>query len=190
MSVYNPTGSGNVHVDRVISGGQKGRKVAKGMGFKAAAGSVAKKQGIPAKQANAIIAAGARKASPAAKKANPNLKKVTAKKAPAKKGNPFAKAMAAPMSPPGSMTGKPGSPGLGAAPKLTSSKKKAAKKAPAAMAEVGVTSARQRNLEASTAKRTTRKGTKVTGSKLPSQTRIRGDGVSSGSATTSGSRAY
>ena len=50
--------------------------MAKGMGFKAAAKSVAKKQGVSKKQANAIIAAGARKASPAAKKKNPNLKKV------------------------------------------------------------------------------------------------------------------
>lgn len=48
----------------------------KGMGFKAAAKSVAAKQNIPTKQAQAIIAAGARKASPAAKRANPNLKKV------------------------------------------------------------------------------------------------------------------
>jgi 3-oxoacyl-[acyl-carrier-protein] synthase III len=59
----------------------------KGMGFKAAAKAVASKQGIPPAQANAIIAAGARKASPAAKKANPNLKKVGAKKVPAKKAS-------------------------------------------------------------------------------------------------------
>jgi hypothetical protein len=51
----------------------------KGMGFKAAAKSVAKKQGIPMKNASAIIAAGARKASPAAVKKNPNLKKVKGK---------------------------------------------------------------------------------------------------------------
>jgi len=75
MSVYNPTGSGNVHTDRVMSGR---KPVAKGMGFKAAAASVAKK-GVPAKQAKAIIAAGARSASPAAKKANPALKKVAGK---------------------------------------------------------------------------------------------------------------
>ena len=54
----------------------------KGMGFKAAAKSIAKKQSIPMERAGAILAAGARKASPAAKKANPNLKKVL----PAKKG--------------------------------------------------------------------------------------------------------
>lgn len=82
MSVYSPTGSGNVHVDRVISGGKKkGKAMAEGMGFKAAAKSVAKKSGVSQQAANAIIAAGARSASPAAKKANPNLKKVTAKKA-------------------------------------------------------------------------------------------------------------
>lgn len=51
----------------------------KGMGFAAAAASVAKKQGVSKESASAIIAAGARKASPAAKKANPNLKKVKGK---------------------------------------------------------------------------------------------------------------
>jgi hypothetical protein len=51
----------------------------KGMGFKAAQKSIAKKQGIPMKNAGAILAAGARKASPAAKKTNPNLKKVKGK---------------------------------------------------------------------------------------------------------------
>jgi hypothetical protein len=55
----------------------------KGMGFKAAQKSIAKKQGIPMENAGAILAAGARKASPAAKKANPNLKKVAM---PKKKG--------------------------------------------------------------------------------------------------------
>jgi hypothetical protein len=58
--------------------------MAKGMGFKAAQKSIAKKQGIPMKNAGAILAAGARKASPAALKANPNLKKVSGVKA--KKG--------------------------------------------------------------------------------------------------------
>jgi len=51
----------------------------KGMGFKAGAKAIAEKQGIPIKNASAILAAGARKASPAAKKANPNLKKVKGK---------------------------------------------------------------------------------------------------------------
>ena len=49
------------------------------MGFKAAQKKIAKKQGIPMKNAGAILAAGARKASPAAKKANPNLAKVKGK---------------------------------------------------------------------------------------------------------------
>ena len=51
--------------------------IKKGMGFKAAQDSISKKQGIPKKNAAAILAAGARKASPAAKSANPNLKKVS-----------------------------------------------------------------------------------------------------------------
>jgi hypothetical protein len=51
----------------------------KGMGFAAAQKSIAKKQGIPMKNAGAILAAGARGASAAAKKSNPNLKKVKGK---------------------------------------------------------------------------------------------------------------
>jgi hypothetical protein len=54
-------------------------KAKKGMGFKAAQKSIAKKQGISMKSAGAILAAGARKASAAAKKKNPNLKKVKGK---------------------------------------------------------------------------------------------------------------
>jgi len=53
--------------------------MAKGMGLKAAQNQTAKKQGISSEKAGAILAAGARKASPAAKKANPNLKKVKGK---------------------------------------------------------------------------------------------------------------
>lgn len=49
----------------------------KGMGFKKAQEQIAKKQGIPMKNAGAILAAGARKASKKAVKANPNLKKVS-----------------------------------------------------------------------------------------------------------------
>jgi len=52
----------------------------KGMGFKAAQKSIAKKQGIPMERAGAILAAGARKASAKAVKANPNLKKVSGMK--------------------------------------------------------------------------------------------------------------
>ena len=50
-------------------------KAKKGMGFKAAQKSIAK-QGVSMKSAGAILAAGARKASKKAVKANPNLKKV------------------------------------------------------------------------------------------------------------------
>ena len=55
-------------------------KAKKGMGFKAAQKQIAKKQGISMVGAGAILAAGARKASKAAKKKNPNLLKVKGKK--------------------------------------------------------------------------------------------------------------
>ena len=45
-------------------------------GFKAVAAKIAKKQGISKERASAIVAAGARKASAKAVKANPRLKKV------------------------------------------------------------------------------------------------------------------
>jgi len=48
-------------------------------GFKAVQKSIAKKQGVSMESAGAILASGSRKASPAAKKANPNLKKVKGK---------------------------------------------------------------------------------------------------------------
>ncbi len=51
----------------------------KNPGFKAVQKKIAQKQGIPMERAGAILAAGARKASPAAKKANPALKKVKGK---------------------------------------------------------------------------------------------------------------
>ena len=51
----------------------------KGMGFQNAQKQIAKKQGIPMKNAGAILASAARSASGAAKKANPNLKKVKGK---------------------------------------------------------------------------------------------------------------
>jgi hypothetical protein len=50
---------------------------AKHPGFKKVAAGIAAKQGIPIARANAIVAAGARKASKAAIKANPRLKKVS-----------------------------------------------------------------------------------------------------------------
>jgi len=45
-------------------------------GFKAVQSSIAKKQGVSKQAAGAILAASTRKASAAAKRANPNLKKV------------------------------------------------------------------------------------------------------------------
>lgn len=54
-------------------------KSKKGMGFKAAQKKIAKKQGISMESAGAILASSARKASAAAKKKNPNLKKVKGK---------------------------------------------------------------------------------------------------------------
>ena len=45
-------------------------------GFKAVQASIARKQGISKKSAGAILANSTRKASPAAKKRNPRLKKV------------------------------------------------------------------------------------------------------------------
>lgn len=59
---------------------RKGGKITKGMGFKAAQTQIAAKQGISMERAGAILATGARKASPAAKRKNPNLKKVKMKK--------------------------------------------------------------------------------------------------------------
>lgn len=49
-------------------------------GFKKAQEMIAKKQGISKDRAGAILAAGARKASAKAVKANPNLKKVSGMK--------------------------------------------------------------------------------------------------------------
>lgn len=51
-----------------------------GMGFKKAAASVERREGVSKERADAIIASAARKASPAAKRANPNLLKVRQKK--------------------------------------------------------------------------------------------------------------
>lgn len=45
-------------------------------GFKAVAAGIAKKQGVSKEAASAILASSSRKASPAAKKANPRLKRV------------------------------------------------------------------------------------------------------------------
>ena len=48
----------------------------KSMGFAAAQKQIAKKSGVSMKSAGAILASSTRNASPAAKKKNPNLKKV------------------------------------------------------------------------------------------------------------------
>ena len=56
-----------------------GKGMVKHPGFAKVKASIAAKQGIGAERAGAILAAGARKASPAAKKANPALKKVKGK---------------------------------------------------------------------------------------------------------------
>lgn len=48
-------------------------------GFKAVQAKIAASEGIPVKNAGAILANATRNASPAAKKANPNLKKVKGK---------------------------------------------------------------------------------------------------------------
>jgi len=45
-------------------------------GFKNVQSNIAKKEGIPMKNAGAILASSTRNASASAKKANPNLKKV------------------------------------------------------------------------------------------------------------------
>jgi hypothetical protein len=50
--------------------------MAKGMGFKAAQTSIAKKSGVSKDRAGAILAASTRRASPGAKRKNPNLLKV------------------------------------------------------------------------------------------------------------------
>lgn len=49
------------------------------MSFKAAQSKIAKKEGISKDRAGAILASASRKASPAAKKKNPKLKKVKGK---------------------------------------------------------------------------------------------------------------
>lgn len=54
-------------------------KAKKGMGFQAAAKNIEKKEGISKDAAGAILASATRNASKAAKKANPNLKKVLSK---------------------------------------------------------------------------------------------------------------
>jgi len=61
-------------------GGGAKKAVKKGMGFNAAAGKIAAKEGVNPQKARAILASATRKASPAARKANPNLRNVLPKK--------------------------------------------------------------------------------------------------------------
>lgn len=56
------------------------KKTAKHPGFKAVQKKIAAKQGVSEERAGAMLAASTRKASPAAKKANPRLKNVKAAK--------------------------------------------------------------------------------------------------------------
>jgi len=49
-------------------------------GFKAVQSKIAAKEGVSEERAGAILAASTRRASPGAKKKNPNLKKVRGKK--------------------------------------------------------------------------------------------------------------
>lgn len=51
-------------------------KTIKHVGFKSAQRSIARKEGVSMKAAGAILASSTRKASPAAKRKNPNLRKV------------------------------------------------------------------------------------------------------------------
>ncbi len=55
---------------------KKSRRSKAHPGFSAVAGRIARKQGISKKRASAILAASSRRASPAAKRKNPRLKRV------------------------------------------------------------------------------------------------------------------
>lgn len=57
----------------------KKRKTTKHPGFERVARQIARKQGISMERARAILAARTRKASPAAKRRNPRLKRVKGK---------------------------------------------------------------------------------------------------------------
>lgn len=91
-------------------------KARKGMGFRAALDNVMRNSGVGRDSAAAILAAGARNASPAAKAANPNLKKV----AGASKGKATPKGKSAPK---GKAASAKKSSGKKAAPKKKASKK-------------------------------------------------------------------
>ena len=78
-------GTGEMYASKkVMAAHEKGESKSTKMkekhpGFKAVAAGIAKKQGIPVKNASAIVAATSRKASAKAKMANPMLKKVLGK---------------------------------------------------------------------------------------------------------------
>jgi hypothetical protein len=70
-----------------------------GKGFKAVAGGIAAKQGIPIKNADAILAAGTRKSSQAAVNSNPSLSNIPGTKKPTTGSVNVAKAASKPPAP-------------------------------------------------------------------------------------------
>jgi len=62
-------------------------------GFKAAQASIAAREGVPMKNAGAVYASSSRKASPAAKAANPRLNKVSAARGARAKATSYRSAM-------------------------------------------------------------------------------------------------
>jgi hypothetical protein len=83
MAAKSGAKSGGKSATKKTSSGAKSG-VKKGMGFQAAASNIAAKEGVSPGAARAILASGTRKATPAAKRANPALKNVLPKK---KKGS-------------------------------------------------------------------------------------------------------
>lgn len=76
---YNPTDGKPFAISRGqqgIGGSARGGYDAAHPGFKGAQASIAAKEGVGKERAGAILAAATRRASPAAKKANPRLKRV------------------------------------------------------------------------------------------------------------------
>ncbi len=71
------TGDGEITKADILKGANVFKKGgAAHPGFKAVASKIAAKQGVSKEAASAILASSSRKASPAAKKANPRLKRV------------------------------------------------------------------------------------------------------------------
>jgi hypothetical protein len=69
-------GAAAVKTTTTLDEARRLKPMAKGMGFKAAQKGIAKRQGVSQERAGAILAASTRGASAAAKRANPNLKRV------------------------------------------------------------------------------------------------------------------